>query len=465
MKNFIAKKINESSTARWTVVALVSFTMLCGYFLTDVMAPLKTMLENELNWSSTDYGIFTSGYGWINIFAFMLIISGIVLDKLGVRFTGITATIIMIAGALIKYWAISSTFENPIIKIDLGFYLIEMKRQVLYAALGYAIFGVGVETIGITASKSIVKWFKGKEMALALGLNVATGRLGTLLALAVSPIIASKMKHPSAPILLCLIFLVIGLLSFIVFCVMDKKYDKEALSTEDNNTEKENFKIKDILGIVKIKGFWYIAILCLLFYSAVFPYLKYASDLMVQKFGLPADLSGIIPSLLPMGTLFLTPLFGNIYDKKGRGASIMILGSIMLVVTHLLFAIPGLNNWMVAVVLTIVLGIAFSMVPSAMWPSLPKIIDERQLGTAYSVIFWIQNIGLSGVPLLIGYVLDKYCIIGKNMVGDKEVVMYDYTLPMLIFSVFGMIGLVFAFLLKKEDAKKGYGLELPNIKK
>ena len=465
MKEIIRKKMSESRVARWLVVVLVSFTMMCGYFLTDVMAPLKTMLEQTLEWNSTDYGIFTSGYGWLNIFIFMLIISGIILDKMGVRFTGVSATLVMILGAGIKYWAVLSVFDVPIISVQIGsWHLFEMKRQVLYAALGYAIFGVGVEAIGITATKAIVKWFKGREVALALGLNVATGRIGTLLAMAVSPIIAARMEHPSAPILLCLILLVIGLMSFLVFCVMDRKLDAEQeMGTNEKTSDK--FQLSDIWGIVKIRGFWYIAILCVLFYSAVFPFLKYASDLMVQKFGLTQELAGTIPGLLPLGTLFLTPLFGNMYDRKGKGATIMILGSVMLIMVHLLFAVPFIRSWQIATLLMIVLGVAFSLVPSAMWPSVPKIIPEKQLGTAYSLIFWIQNWGLSGVPLLIGYVLDRFCVRGEVIIDGRITTEYDYTLPMLLFALFGFLALCFAFLLKREDKKKGFGLEMPNIKK
>ncbi len=464
MTEIIRSAMRDSAKVRWTVVALVSFTMLCGYIITDVMSPLKPMLEQELGWTSSEYGLFVSGYGWFNVFAFMLIIGGIILDKMGVRFTGVASTIMMIVGTSIKYWAISTTFENPIITVSIGsLELFEMKRQVLFAALGFAIFGIGTETIGITATKAIVRWFKGKEVALALGLNVATARIGTLLAMSVSPVIASRFSHPSKPLLFCVLMLLIGLLSFLVFCVMDRRLDKQE-SLEENGKSEEEFKLKDIVGIIRIKSFWYIAALCVLFYSAVSPFMKYAADLMVQKFGVDGELAGLIPSLLPLGTLFLTPLFGGVYDKKGRGATIMIIGSLMLLFIHLMFAIPALDNWIVAVVLMILLGTAFSMVPSAMWPSVPKIIDERRLGTAYSLIFWIQNWGLMGVPLLIGMILDQpYCKIGTQMIDGVVTPVYDYTVPMLVFASFGLLGLVFAFLLKADDKKHGYGLEKPNI--
>ncbi len=206
--------MRDSAKVRWSVVALVSFTMLCGYIITDVMAPLKTMIEQDLGWSSYDYGLFTSGYGWLNVFVFMLIISGIVLDKMGVRFTGVSSTIVMIAGAGIKYWALSTVFDNPMATLSIGSWeIFSIKRQVLYAALGFSVFGVGVEAIGITATKAIVRWFKGKETALALGLNVATARIGTILAMSVSPVIAEKFSSPSMPLLFCLLMLVVGLMS------------------------------------------------------------------------------------------------------------------------------------------------------------------------------------------------------------------------------------------------------------
>ena len=452
--------LRDSKTARWTALALVSFTMLCGYYLADVMAPLKPLLEKELLWNSAEYGIFTSAYGWFNVFLLMLILGGIILDKMGVRFTGKMATITMIAGTAIKYWAISThMLDNSVI---LG-----IKAQVLIAGLGFAIFGVGVEVAGISVSKIIVKWFKGKELALAMGLEMATARLGTALALSTSVPIAAAFGKVSAPVLVCLIMLVIGMISFLVYTVMDRKLElSEAEEASGDLAEaEESFRFSDILFIIRNKGWWLIAILCVLFYSSVFPFLKYASDLMVNKFGVKESVAGIIPGLLPFGTILLTPLFGNIYDRRGKGATIMIIGALLLILVHTLFSIPFLNQTPVAIVLIVILGIGFSLVPSAMWPSVPKIIPEKQLGTAYALIFWVQNMGLMGVPALIGWVLNKYCITGTRLVDGVEVSSYNYTLPMIIFTGFGILALVFALLLKAEDRKKGYGLELPNIKK
>jgi len=457
----ITNTLRDSKVARWSALALIAFTMLCGYYLTDVMAPLKPMLEKELLWSSSEYGFFTSAYGWFNVFILMLIFGGIILDKMGIRFTGIMSAIIMVIGTAIKYWAVSTQ------SLD-GQTILGMKSQVVIAGLGFATFGVGVETAGITVSKTIVKWFKGKEMALAMGLEMATARIGTTLALTTSVPIARALGGVSKPILVCLIMLCIGLISFLVYTFMDRKLDKSiAEEAEKNNVtdSEESFSVKDIFRIITNRGWWYIALLCVLFYSAVFPFLKYATDLMVNKFQVDPEVAGIIPGMLPFGTMILTPLFGNMYDRKGKGASIMILGALLLIFVHAMFSIPFLTATPVALVLIIILGIGFSLVPSAMWPSVPKIIPEKQLGTAYALIFWVQNIGLMLVPALIGWVLDKFCVTGTHMIDGVQVPSYNYTLPMIIFTCFGIIALVFALLLKAEDKKKGYGLEMPNIKK
>ena len=457
----IRQTLRDSKTARWTALAVISFTMLCGYYLTDVMAPLKPLLEKELLWNSAEYGFFTSAYGWFNVFLLMLIFGGIILDKMGVRFTGKMATIVMVVGTAIKYWAVSTHTLD-------GSEILGMKTQVVVAGLGFATFGVGVEVAGITVSRIIVKWFKGKEMALAMGLEMATARIGTGLALATSVPLANALHGVSKPILVCLIMLCIGMIAFFLYATMDRKLDKsvaEEAMRSGITEEEESFRVKDIWFILKNKGWWYIAILCVLFYSAVFPFLKYATDLMVNKFGVSEEFAGLIPMLLPFGTIILTPFFGNLYDRKGKGASIMIIGAILLIFVHAMFSIPFLKATPIAVVLIIILGIGFSLVPSAMWPSVPKIIPEKQLGTAYALVFWVQNWGLMGVPALIGWVLDKYCITGTRVVDGVTVSNYNYTLPMMIFTSLGLLALLFAFLLKAEDKKKGYGLEQPNIKK
>ena len=457
----IRQSLRDSAAARWSALFIVSFTMMCGYFLTDIMAPLAGLLEGQLGWSRAEYGTFTSSYGWFNVFLLMLIFGGIILDKLGVRLTGVGAAAVMVIGAAIKYWAISSDTLR-------GTTLLGLDGQVLMASIGFATFAVGVEVAGITVSKIIVKWFKGKELATAMGMEMAMARIGTALALGFSVPIAKAtgMVDVSRSVLVALIGLCIGLIAFFIYVAMDKKLDASEASDEiEEKNPEDEFKISDIGKILSNRGWWYIAILCVLFYSAVFPFLKYATDLMVNKFGVAEDLAGMIPMLLPFGNILLTPLFGGIYDRKGKGATIMIIGSILLILVHALFSVPGLDSWVFAMVLIVVLGIAFSLVPSAMWPSVPKIVPEKRLGTAYSLIFWVQNWGLMGVPLLIGWVLEKYCVTGQTVRDGLTVNSYDYTVPMMIFTGFGVLALVVAFLLKAEDKRKGYGLESPNIQK
>ena len=467
----------------------------------------------------------------------------------------------MFVGTAINYWAISHPFPaDAVVHLPL---LGDMKTQVLWSSLGFAIFGVGTEATGITISKAVVRWFKGKEMALAMGMQMAIARLGTALAVAISIPLAKKFTV-TAPILFALIVMLIGVISFISFSLMDIKLDKSEEAPEVIS-EEDKFKISDIGFIITNRGFWYIAILCVLFYSAVFPFLFYANDLMINKYHVAPNLAGTITSLLPFGTILLTPLFGGIYDKFGKGATIMIIGAMILVFVHGVLAIPSPKSWWVAAAMVIILGIGFSLVPSAMWPSVPKIIPEKQLGTAYAVIFWIQNIGLLFVPLLLGVVLNSTnpdvapnktlvrssietaykkvlasasysekeitriidkttdaavdsvvqystyepvpaseldarkvtgdisstieeglknitlpadkeqaaaVLISSGAASAYEVIIrerlnlrYDYFYDILIFVTLAVLSVVVAFLLKMEDRRKGYGLEMPNIEK
>ncbi|MDA3905593.1 MAG: MFS transporter [Bacteroidales bacterium] len=564
MTEIIKKSLRDSTKARWIALILASFSIFGAYYFNYALSSIKPMLESILGWNSEDFGTYTSAYAWFNVFLFMLIISGFILDKLGIRKTGLGATIIMFVGTAINFWAVKHQFaDGAVVHIPL---LGDMKTQVFWSSLGFAIFGVGTEAIGITISKAVVRWFKGKEMALAMGMQMSIARMGTVLALATSLPLAKNFTV-TAPIFFALVVMIMGVISFAFFSFLDVKLDK---SEEDKEKEKvvnadDEFKIKDILFIIGNLGFWYIAILCVLFYSAVFPFLFYANDLMVNKYNVSPYLAGLIPGLLPFGTLFLTPLFGGIYDKYGKGATIMIIGSLILILVHGVLAIPTLTLWWVAAVMVIILGIGFSLVPSAMWPSVPKIIPEKQLGTAYAVIFWIQNIGLLFVPLILGFVLnstnpdvspnkqivksaienaftdnlsgksftakeiklavekatgaavdsivehasyqpisidevdtkhvesvlyesvlqginevdfsgnreaalDALIVAGQNnafkvIKEEKLNIKYDYFYDMLIFLGLSVLSLLFAFLLKAEDKKKGYGLELPNIEK
>ena len=452
----IYKKLNDSAAARWGALLIVSFTMMCGYFITDVMAPLedlltKTPAEGGLGWTSDEYGFFSGAYGYINVFLLMLFFGGIILDKCGVRFTGTMSSSLMFVGALIKWYALDNSFGDAQI---FGYPV-----QVALAALGFAIFGMGAEITGITVTKVIAKWFTGHELALAMGLQVAMARIGTAAALACSLPFANAMGNVSAPVLLGAALLCVGVVSFLVYCVMDRKLDASVAAATEEQSE-EGFSFGDLKLIFTNKGFWLIAILCVLFYSGVFPFLKFATKLMIYKYNVDPELAGLIPAMLPFGTILLTPVFGSLYDRMGKGATLMIIGSWMLTLVHVLFALPILNVWWFAIGIMVILGIAFSLVPSAMWPAVPKIIPMKQLGSAYAIIFYIQNIGLSMVPVLIGSVIQNYATI-----ETAEGITYDYTIPMTIFAGFGVVAVCVALLLKRIDKTNGYGLEEPNIKK
>ncbi len=562
MTEKIRQSLRESTAMRWTALVLASLSIFGAYYFNYALSSIKPMLESILGWNSEDFGTYTSAYAWFNVFLFMLIFSGFILDKLGVRKTGLGATIIMFLGTALNYWAVNHQFaETAVVHLPV---LGDMKAQVWWSSLGFAVFGVGTEAIGITISKAVVRWFKGKEMALAMGMQMAIARLGTALAIGISIPLAINFSV-TAPILFALVVMLLGVVSFILFSVLDIKLDKSEGTANKIVDPDDEFKIKDILLIIGNLGFWYIAILCVLFYSAVFPFLFYANDLMVNKYNVDPSLAGTITMLLPFGTIILTPVFGGIYDKFGKGATIMIIGSLILIFVHGILAIPSLNLWWIAAIMVIILGVAFSLVPSAMWPSVPKIIPEKQLGTAYAVIFWIQNIGLMLVPLMLGIVLNNTnpdVVPNKKVVkagiekavtetfgtktftekelnkiidkasgaavdsivqytsyvpteqakvntdkvkdqvyrsvvgnlksfdtsGDKKKVIskaanvakdaayqviakekldlrYNYFFDMLIFVGLSVSSLLFAFLLKIEDKRKGYGLELPNIEK
>ena len=501
----LQKRLNDSKAMRWTALIIVSFTMMIAYFFTDVMGPLEAPLTTKgelvyfdngkflsadslskvttnaefditnisvgnsydisytnkdnivvnetvtvsstikgLGWESNDYGVFSGAYGYINVFLFMLFFGGLILDKMGVRFTGVMSTALMFIGAGIKWYAVDGTFTGEIFG---------MPTQVAIACLGFAIYGMGCEIAGITVTKVIAKWFNGHEMALAMGLQVALARVGTACALFFALPVAQSFGLVSSPVLFGALALCIGMISYIVYCVMDKKLDASASQDVAGESE-EQFKFSDLKAIFCNKGFWLITFLCLIFYAAVFPFLKFATNLMIIKYNVSPDLAGMIPGLLPFGTMLLTPIFGSMYDKMGKGATLMIIGSVLLTIVHILFAMPLLNVWWFAVIIMILLGIAFSLVPSAMWPSVPKIIPMKQLGSAYAIIFYIQNIGLSMVPVLIGNVIAANTANGTT----------DYTMPMSIFALFGAIAVIISTLLKIVDKKKGYGLEKSNIK-
>jgi len=444
-------KINDSPIARWTMLIIVATAMMMGYFVNDVMSPLEPLLEapvseGGLGWSSSTYGIFSGAGSFINVFLLMLFFSGIILDKMGIRFTGTLACSLMVIGTLIKYYGITHDFgPSADDSFQILSYAIPLPPSAIYASLGFAIFGVGYEMTGITVSKAMVRWFTGHELALAMGIQLSMARLGTAAALSVSAPIAHHYSL-SSPLLLALSFLIIGLLAFLVFCVMDRRLDES--ETNSSSVSKE-FQWSDIGTILRNPGFWVITIFVVLFYSSVSPFLKFATKLLIVKYGVDANLAGLFTSIAPFGTMLFTPIFGSFYDRRGKGITLVIIGTAMLALVHFGFSLP-IHNSFFALTLIVILAIGYSLAPAALWPTIPKIIPLHCLGTAYSLIFFIQNFGRTIIPMLVG----------RANENDPT-----YTSGMLIFAFTALFAVGVAACLFIVDRKKGYGLQLPSIRK
>lgn len=456
--------MRESATARWFALALISITMFFAYFFVDVAAPLQSLLERSHGWSPETFGMLGGSEFFLNVFAFFLIFSGIILDKMGIRFTILTAGISMVVGASIKYYALTEGFATSGLAISLDSFWTAVPASAKLAFFGFAIFGIGVEMAGITVSKAIVKWFKGEELALAMGLEMATARLGVFAVFRLSPIFAESGGAPNA-VLWGVGFLVIGLLTFLVYTFMDARLDKE-IGADASSEPEEAFRISDIWLILKNPGFLAIASLCVLFYSAIFPFQKFATDMLASKLDINVKDAAAMFSYFPIGAMILTPFIGAFLDRKGLGASMMLYGAILLTVSHLIFALVPAEAFtsFIAYATIVILGLAFSLVPASMWPSVPKIVEDRFLGSAYGLIFWIQNIGLLAVPILIGWAISAANPGVAEAIAAGESVKYDYTVPELIFAGFGVLAMIMSVVLKRVDKHKGFGLDLPNKK-
>ena len=447
--------MNDYPVARWSVLILVALMMFFAYMFVDVMSPLKSLVEGSLGWDSGVFGTYAASEYILNVCGF-LIIAGVILDKLGVRFSGILSAGLMVLGAAIKFVGVSDWFQTTQFAQWLGSWWVEMPASAKMASLGFMIFGCGCEMEGTNVSKILAKWFKGKEMALAMGLEMAIARLGVFGAMWIAPAISNKFGASiMAPVGFCAALLVIGLINFIIFGIMDRKFDSQlvqaGLATEEKSPEDE-FHVSDLGAIFKSKMFWIVALLCVLYYSAIFPFQRYATNFIEETLCIPNDEAAHLFSFFPVLAMLLTPLLGMFLDRVGKGASMLMAGACVMIVCHLSFAflLPVLPYKWFATLLIVILGVSFSLVPAALWPSVPKIIDEKILGSAYCLIFWVQNIGLCLVPVLIGNL--------RQATGG-------YLVPMIVFASFGVLAFIFSILLKKEDKKKGYGLELPNIQK
>ena len=533
------KTLRDSAAMRWIALLLLALAMFCAYIFMDILSPIKDLMESTRGWDSRAFGTMQSSETFLNVFVFFLIFAGIILDKMGVRFTAVLSGAVMLVGGLIKYYAISPSFmgssmENwftnnlnyiPLFdELGVSPFYRGMPASAKVAAIGFMIFGCGAEMAGITVSRGIVKWFKGRETALAMGSEMALARLGVATCMIFSPYFAKLGGeiNVSRSVAFGVVLLCIALIMFVTYFFMDKKLDSQTGEAEEKD---DPFKISDIGKIFSSLGFWLVALLCVLYYSAIFPFQKYAVNMLQCNLTLnPADPSTFwggesvtivqyiimllvavcafasnfskkkslkyglmclavvalvvycymgymrgtaetIFAVFPLLAVAITPILGNYVDHKGKAASMLVLGSLLLIICHLTFAyvLPLFKGstaagFIMAYITILVLGSSFSLVPAALWPSVPKLVDSKIIGSAYALIFWIQNIGLWLFPMLIGMVLDN------SNPGVTDPTKYDYTWPMVIFASLGILALLFGLYLKVVDKKKHLGLEEPNIK-
>ena len=551
MTEKINKTLRDSAAMRWMVLLFMAFAMFCSYIFMDILSPIKDLMQSTRGWDSTAFGTMQGSETFLNVFVFFLIFAGIILDKMGVRFTAVLSGAVMLVGATINWYAVTEAcmgsgietwFNNNLNYIpgfdELGispFYQ-GMPASAKFAAVGFMIFGCGCEMAGITVSRGIVKWFKGREMALAMGSEMALARLGVATCMIFSPVFARLGGDidVSRSVAFGVVLLMIALIMFIVYFFMDKKLDAQTGEAEEKD---DPFKISDLGKILTSSGFWLVALLCVLYYSAIFPFQKYAVNMLqcnltfegleegsfwatntvtiiqycimlvvaaaafASNFSKTKNMKNgllvlavaalvvfcymgymrqsaeTIFAVFPLLAVGITPILGNYVDHKGKAATMLIMGSLLLIACHLTFAfiLPmfkgnAVGGIIVAYITILVLGASFSLVPASLWPSVPKLVDQKIIGSAYALIFWIQNIGLWLFPLLIGKVLDKT---NPQLVEDlnngvitpeQAAVSYDYTAPLVMLACLGVAALVLGFVLKVVDKKKGYGLEQPNIR-
>lgn len=544
------ESLRDKSWARWTALGLLAFAMFCSYIFMDVLSPIKNLLQETRGWDSTAFGTMQGAETFLNVFIFFLIFAGIILDKMGVRFTAVLSGGVMLVGAVINWYALTDAFLGSSLDVwftnhlnyipgfdELGIspFYEGMPASAKLSAVGFMIFGCGVEMAGITVSRGIVKWFKGREMALAMGSEMALARLGVATCMIFSPVFANLggVVSVSRSVAFGVVLLMVALIMFIVYFFMDKKLDSQTGEAEEKD---DPFKISDLGKILSSWAFWLVALLCVLYYSAIFPFQKYAVNMLqcnltftdvapdsfwgsdavsvwqyivmlivaVASFasnfgknkvmrttmlivavgcliiycwmGYMRQSASAIFAVFPLLAVGITPILGKYVDYKGKAATMLILGSILLIACHLTFAfiLPmfkgnAVGGVIVAYVTILVLGASFSLVPASLWPSVPKLVDAKIIGSAYALIFWIQNIGLWLFPMLIGKVLDSSnpqiteALANGTMDEATASISYNYTAPLVMLACLGVAALILGFILKALDAKKHLGLELPNV--
>lgn len=543
--------LRDSATMRWIALLLLALAMFFAYIFMDILSPIKDFMESTRGWDSTAFGTYAGSETFLNVFIFFLIFAGIILDKMGVRFTALLSGCVMLVGASINWYAITEGFMGSSLEqwfqthlnyipvfdeLGVSPFYASMPASAKLASIGFMFFGCGAEMAGITVSRGIVKWFKGKEVALAMGSEMALARLGVATCMIFSPVIAKMFGRidVSRSAAFGLLLLMIALIMFVVYFFMDKKLDAQTGEAEEKD---DPFRLSDIGLILKSQGFWLVALLCVLYYSAIFPFQKYAVNMLqstisfnklesssiwasntiiviqyivmiviaatsfmsnflknkVSKYGLlllsvfflltycyiayNRQSAEAIFAVFPLLAVGITPVLGSYVDHKGKAASMLVLGSILLIVCHLTFAfiLPefkgnNVGGISLAFITILVLGASFSLVPASLWPSVPKLVDSKIIGSAYALIFWIQNIGLWLFPLLIGKVLKasnpevEQQLANGILKPEDAATSYNYTYPLLMLATLGIIALVLGLYLRIVDKKKGYGLEEPNIK-
>ena len=539
MSQELKATLRDSAGMRWTALLLLALAMFCSYIFMDILSPIKDLMQETRGWDSTAFGTMQGAEVFLNVFVFFLIFAGIILDKMGVRFTAVLSGAVMLIGAIIKWYAVSESFMGsgletwftnhlnyiPLFdEMGVAPFYEGMPASAKVAACGFMIFGCGCEMAGITVSRGIVKWFKGREMALAMGSEMALARLGVATCMIFSPFFAKLGDNVSVTrsVAFGVVLLCIALMMFVVYFFMDKKLDSQTGEAEEKD---DPFKVSDIGKILSDSGFWLVALLCVLYYSAIFPFQKYAVNMLqcnltltepdagtfwagssvtiyqylimlvvaaagfasnfmkdkAKKYGLLClsivalvvycymgymrQSAEAIFAVFPLLAVLITPILGNYVDTKGKAASMLVLGSLLLIACHLTFAFilplfkgSDIGGIAIAYITILVLGASFSLVPASLWPSVPKLVDAKVIGSAYALIFWIQNIGLWLFPLVIGKVLDK------TNPGVTDPTQLNYTWPLVMLACLGVAALILGLRLKVVDKKKGLGLEEPNIK-
>ncbi len=465
MTKTLRKYINDNVWARWAALILVSSLMFFTYMFEEILSPLESMVEIEKGWSPEIYGTYAAGEYIFNVLGF-LIVAGIILDKWGVRVTGSVCGAVMALGGFIKWYALSDYFTGTALESWLNSWWVEMPATAKLSAFGFLLFGCGIELGGTSVHKAVAKWFKGKEMALAMAVRFSITRVSVFLVFSIAPYIANKYGSVTPAVAFFALLNVVGLLGYLIFCVMDYKYDKQL--GEDATEEKEEpFKASDTLAIFKSKVFWLISGITFFYFATALPFQKFATNMLESQLGLANEVAANIFRWYPMFAAIMTPVFGILLDKRGKGASMLIWGSLLLCIDCLIFAfvLPVLPSKILAFTTIALLGVSFSMFGAAIWPSIPAVIDEKVLGSAYCLVYWVQNVGLCIFPVIIGWVLEAANPgVAEAIQSGDTAANYNYTMPMVVFALCGLFAAAIGYFLLAEDRKKQYGLQLPNIK-